>query len=356
MRTSNGTIYILSPANIQSGGVDALHQLTYYLNCLNKKAILVYKAQGNERKHIGVLDRYKPYINHFIFEDDIVDSPENIVVVTESYTKDRFRYKKARVFIWWLGINKSLTWTLWKKVFFLGTLPLRILNNWSYYKKRTFAIVKFVLNKECYSFKNELPNVLHMCASYYAFDYVSKRSCNEVYLCIEPISKLFLDVFSREKKIISKESRKNVILYNSARNYNSIIKKLAALDADLIFEPLQGLNQQQLIEKYRTSKLYIDFGAFPGAERIPKEAVLFGCAIITGKRGASGFYGDVPIPDEYKFGNPKEQIGEIVVKIRHILDNYENIYPDFDEYRQTVLNLEENFKKSLCAIFKNDKK
>ena len=72
-----------------------------------------------------------------------------------------------------------------------------------------------------------------------------------------------------------------------------------------------------------------------------QEAVLFGCAIITGKRGASGFHGDVPIPDEYKFGDPVSQIDEIVAKIRYVLDNYENVYSDFDEYRETVLNLED---------------
>lgn len=111
------------------------------------------------------------------------------------------------------------------------------------------------------------------------------------------------------------------------------------------------MTQEQLIEKYETSKLYIDFGAFPGAEKISKEAVLFGYAVITGKRGASGFHGDVPIPEEYKFGKPKKQINEIVEKIHYVLENYEKINSNFDEYRNTILNLEENFMKSLHKIF-----
>ena len=116
-------------------------------------------------------------------------------------------------------------------------------------------------------------------------------------------------------------------------------------------KPLTGLTQDEIVSKYMTSKLYVDFGAFPGAERIPKEAVLYGCAVITGKRGASSFHGDVPIPDEYKFGKPNKQIHEKNKKIRFVLQNYEKVYSDFDEYRETILNLEKKKKKSLGNIF-----
>jgi len=101
--------------------------------------------------------------------------------------------------------------------------------------------------------------------------------------------------------------------------YNHILDKVSKVAPELKFEALRGLTQEQLIEKYETSKLYIDFGAFSGAERIP---------------------------EEYKFGKPKK-INEIVEKIRYVLKNYEKVNSDFDEYRNTVLNLEENFIRSL---------
>ena len=55
------------------------------------------------------------------------------------------------------------------------------------------------------------------------------------------------------------------------RKYNHILDKVSKVAPELKFEALRGLTQEQLIEKYETSKLYIDFGAFPGAERIPEE-------------------------------------------------------------------------------------
>ena len=212
------------------------------------------------------------------------------------------------------------------------------------------SMVRYVLNTESYPFNKESLTIAHLCASYHAFEYVSQRSHNKVFLCIEPISKLFLEKYLKEKNS-SWTSRNNVILYNPKRNYTNLVKKISQFDPELKFEPLQGLTQQQLIDKYKSSKLYVDFGGFPGAERIPKEAVLYGCAIITGKRGASGFHGDVPIPEEYKFENPENQIEEIVEKIRFVLKNYESVYSDFDEYRKTVLNLEDNFIRSLKEIF-----
>ena len=69
---------------------------------------------------------------------------------------------------------------------------------------------------------------------------------------------------------------------------------------EIEFHALQGYNQKQLLELYRNSKVYMDFGTFPGAERVPKEAVVNGCSVLTGLYGASGYYNDVPLPKEYK--------------------------------------------------------
>ena len=348
---NNGIVYVVCPANSFSGGADALHQMVYYLNQMNVCAKIVYKVDDFNKDSVSIPDRYRVYVNDYLLESDIVDSLKNIIVVSESYTKERLKYKNAKVLIWWLGINENLTYNFWKKVFFLLTIPLRMLKNHNYYKNRTSSVIKTILNREIYPFKNELPGITHLCASYYAFDYVSRKSRNKVFLCIEPISKLFLNGYLKGKGDIPLEFRKDVILFNPARNYNKIIKKISDRAPELKFEPLRGFNQQQLIEKYASSKLYIDFGAFPGAERIPKEAVLYGCAIITGKRGASGFYGDVPIPNEYKFDDPEMQIDQIVKRIQYVLSDYKSVYHDFDEYRETVLNLEKKFIKSLTEVF-----
>lgn len=347
---SLGIVYVLCPANSVTGGPDALHQMVFYLNKIGVAAKIVYVSDSSQ-ENVSIPAPYQIYVDSFLRETDVVDSPENSIVVPEVLASRIKKIKKAKCYLWWLSINNSLKYRTSRKVVYFLTLPLRIVKNWKYYKGNTLKIVRFILNRNNYSFQNESSNITHLCASFYAYDYVSQRSKNQIVKCIEPISKLFLKIYSQEEKNISVQNRKDVILYNPVRKYNHILDKISKVAPELKFEPLRGLTQEQLIEKYKTSKLYIDFGAFPGAERIPKEAVLFGCAVITGKRGASGFHGDVPIPEEYKFGNPDSQIDEIVAKIRYVLDNYEKVYSDFDEYRNTVLNLEENFIRSLKEIF-----
>lgn len=344
-------VYVLCPANLKSGGADALHQMVFYLNKIGKNAKIAYFTLDGLKESVQIPERYRLYVDGFVLESEIIDSSENTIIIPESSTRKRKKFRNAKIFIWWLSVEHNYGRNFFEKIFFIVTLPLRIIKNKSYYKGRTLKLAKLVINEECYPFKKEKYNIKHLCASYYAYDYVSQRSQNEVLKCIEPISKLFLNNYLLEKRNISKSSRNNVILFNPVRKYDDVLNLIAKKAPELQFEPLRGLTQKELIEKYKTSKLYIDFGAFPGAERIPKEAVLFGCAVITGKRGASGFHGDVPIPEEYKFGNPDSQIDEIVAKIRYVLDNYEKVYSDFDEYRNTILNLEENFIRSLKQIF-----
>ena len=84
---------------------------------------------------------------------------------------------------------------------------------------------------------------------------------------------------------------------------------------------------------------------------MPKEAVINGCIIITGKNGASNFHGDVPILEKYKFDTFEDNIDLICDKIRYILENNDKLYSDFDEYRQTVLSLEKNYNIRINDIF-----
>lgn len=339
-------VYVFCPNDFVTGGPDALHQMVYYLNLVGIDAEIVYYAYSN--KHVfSIPNAYKKYISKFVIEKDFVDDENCTVVVPEHAVGKLKLFKKSKVFIWWLSVdnNTSRSSFFWK-IFFFATLPARVVKNWAYYKKHFGEAVVKTLQAKVYSFKKESDNVAHICASYYAYDFVSKKSSNKVSLCIEPISKFFLEKYNSHKDNLNSSDRKNVVLYNP-RKSGVFVKKLADYAPDLNFEPLVGLTQEQLIDKYKSSKVYVDFGPFPGAERIPKEAVLFGCSIVTGRRGASNFYGDVPILDEYKFGDYQNQIEQIVQKIRELLSNYNTKNKDFFEYRKSVLSLEENFMKSL---------
>jgi len=343
-------IFVFCPNDVVTGGPDALHQMVYYLNQIGFDAKIVYYSFA--KKHFyAIPEAYRIYVSSFITEDEFIDSPDKIVILPE-HAVDKLRFlKKSKVFIWWLSVDNNVnrSTSLWK-VFFFMTLPARMVKNWHYYKKRFGEAVVKTLQMKKYDFNAEQGNVEHLCASYYAYDFVSKRSKRKVSICIEPISKVFLEKIDKQNDKLELIRRSDVILYNP-RKSGAFVQKLAKLAPDLNFMPLCGMSQGQLIETYKASKLYVDFGPFPGAERIPKEAVLFGCCVITGRKGASNFYEDVPIPDEYKFDNPSKEIIMILDKIRDVLGNYSEHRSLFDEYRKMVLSLESNFLTALREIF-----
>ena len=344
-------IYVFCPNDFVSGGPDALHQLVFYLNNLGLDAEIVYFA-FTRHHHFAIPEAYSKYISHFITEKEFLDSPDNAVVIPEFAVDKLDLVKKSRAFIWWLSVDygcdrSSFFW----KVFYFVTLPARVVKNFDYYRKRFGEAIVKTLKKRVYSFKSEQGNVEHLCASYYAQDYVASRSQKKPRLCIEPISKIFLEKYDAQKDCLDSLPRSDEILYNP-RKSGAFVQKLAALASDLKFTPLTGLTQDELIEKYKASKLYVDFGPFPGAERMPKEAVLFGCVVITGRFGASSCYGDVPIPDDYKFADPGKDKNLIIERIRYVLEHYSELKADFDEYRNTVISLEKNFLAALEGVFR----
>ena len=69
---------------------------------------------------------------------------------------------------------------------------------------------------------------------------------------------------------------------------------------DFHFFPLAGFNREQLATKFLESKLYIDFGHHPGKDRLPREAGIHGCCVITGLYGSASNAFDVNIPPAYK--------------------------------------------------------
>ena len=116
------------------------------------------------------------------------------------------------------------------------------------------------------------------------------------------------------------------------------------------YKPLKGYIPSELVSIYKESKLYVDFGAFPGPERIPKEAVYFGCHILVGFQNAATNDFDVAIPDQYKIKD-LENAEFVESKIKEMLANFDEQHSDFVQFQQKVCRLEDGFKDSLSHIF-----
>ena len=93
---------------------------------------------------------------------------------------------------------------------------------------------------------------------------------------------------------------------------------------DFKFIPLINLKENEIFEFMKKSMIYIDFGNHPGRDRIPREAAINGCIIITGRRGSSVNDEDIPIDKKYKIDHKSESFHRIFKNLcNDIFENYE---------------------------------
>ncbi len=339
-------IYVLCPSYLISGGPDALHQIVYYLNKINQYAYLVYVDLRKKKYKVPAC--YQEYIKNGEYKllSEIEDKSDNAIICPETLTFLLDKYSNVKKYVWWLSVNND---TERSNIFDKFKILLRKLSPKQLIKQikkknKLLNVIYFFKHKK-FDFTDN-GNITHLCASYYAYDYVSNNTNAECFLCVEPISKYFLDNINYGTEC----HREDTVIYNPAKNFK-FTKKIIKACKGINFLPLKGYSQVELLNIYRKSKLYIDFGTFPGAERIPKEAVINGCCILTGRNGASAYFNDVPINDEFKIASVNENLSLIKSKIEWILSDYDNCIDYFEVYRQFVKNLETNFIEQLSKIF-----
>lgn len=338
-------INVISPYGLVTGGTDALHQLCFYLKSVGYDSHIVYVDISSKEKQIP--RQFLQYISGFKLIDDIKDEPTEIVIVPETLSFVLDRFTKVRKYIWWLSVDNNLNQNRKDKIqvalakVFSKKFWKKVFNGYYSVKK----LQNFNKNKP-YNFENEDKGIVHLCASYYAYYFVKAKSNNTIKLLLDPIS----DYFLNRGFYFSPKNRKNIVLYNPKKNLK-FSQKIISAAPDITFLPLENFNQEQLVSLYRSSKLYMDFGNFPGSDRIPREAGFNGMLLITGKNGASGIHEDVPIPDDCKFDSIDLNVSEIVKKIKYMLDNFENEYDRFEEYRETIIHLKQNYIAALKTLF-----
>ncbi len=310
LRISSRTkIFVMCPANVVTGGPESLHQMVDMLGRIGRDAYLVYDSETAAE----VASDYKKYS---VKQTAIVeDESENILIVPEIWTYKLRQYKNIQKCIWWLSVD-------------------------------------FYLSLDgSFSFKSvENSSITHLCHSYYAKQFLRKKGLKKTAM----VSSYLNQKHIRQGTV---KPRGNKVLYNPKKGrviMNMIMKQAPDID----WFPIEKRSAEQVAELMRTSKVYVDFGHFPGKERMPREAILNGCCIVVGKRGAAANAEDLPLSDNYKFAvsplwrfRKFYQIPRIIKRVRDCLNNYESKVKDFQSHRQTIIDAENIFKKQAEHVF-----
>mmetsp|Transcript_5943 Transcript_5943/g.12604 ORF Transcript_5943/g.12604 Transcript_5943/m.12604 type:complete len:524 (-) Transcript_5943:616-2187(-) len=152
-------------------------------------------------------------------------------------------------------------------------------------------------------------------------------------------------------------SKENLVVYNPAKGMHwtdEIIRRACGKQAKterdgsvstgggIRFCPIgkgpggrERLTGEEVVELLKTAKVYIDFGPHPGMDRLPREACLAGCVVITNREGAANFDTDVPLPSEFKFA--QFDVDKICSLIKECCSKHDEYAEKLDKYKSWIL-------------------
>lgn len=334
-------IFLYCPPNLITGGPETHHAVIGILNDYGADAYIFYND-----KEAKIPDPYKKY--NVKLADKVIDEENNLLIVAEPYTDLLFKYKKINKAIMFLSVQ-----------YFIESRQPYVLD--SYLKKHSlpklFKLPLWIyakckhwnMNSKKIDFKN---GKYHFTAN----GEVNKNFLisqgvpqNEIGYVCGPLNKEFLENLPSTQNI-----KENIVAYNPKKGYEFTKKIIEAYEnkyQDSPFVPIENMSAEQVHELLLKTKVYIDFGTHPGPERIPREAVISNCNIITSLNGSAKFEKDVPIPEDFKFNCDDINIDRIVELIYKMIMDYDEYQPLFEVFKEKVINQPNLFRENVLKNF-----
>lgn len=321
MKIYPGTrVYVLCPASWFTGGPTLLHQLASQLLALGIDAQMVYLPPDGKKYDHPVSPEYEKY--HVGWSRDICDDEKNILIVFETYPWGISYGKRIRKVLWWLSVDNYFE------------SIVRYVNSIDIKKATTVPLDNIYVFGE--------KRIIHWCQSEYARQFVRCNGVPEenIFMVEDYLSHGFLT------GEIDLSRKRDIVVYNPKKGME-FTEKLIAQSPDIDWRPIQDMTSEQVKDLLLQAKVYIDFGNHPGKDRIPREAALSGCVVITGRRGAAANDIDIPISEEYKLND--QNIGGILGKIQYVFTDFITAYQQQSAYRQQIKHDFPHFVEELTA-------
>jgi hypothetical protein len=322
------TVLIACPGNAITAGPEAIHQLASDLIRLGHNAAVVYFPFSKE------FETPKPYIKYQVPIVKYRDIEGELFIFPEIVTTYALKLRHAQAAIWWMSVNNYTC----VRYGFAWRDKLRYLKNVAKGLRPIGGI-------------KSLRKLKHFAQSHYALDYLKSNGIIGQLLSDPiPIYTSHNYIQSLPKRY-SKAIRSNTILYNPHKG-KKVVDLLISYFPNWHFFPISGFNREELANKFLESKIYIDFGHHPGKDRLPREAAIHGCCVITGLYGSASNSLDVNIPSSYKIDpQAKQFVDAFKEKVSLIFNDFEKCAAEFSEYRKTISHEQIKFDQQISHIF-----
>ena len=277
-------IYVNIPASAVAGGVESLFQLVDAINISGGESYVIW-----DKNYLSpVPEKYKNY--NIKIDTEIEDNENNWIIYPEVWTEKIHTYKKMKKAIWWLSVD----------------------NNHNRFQDF------------------ESSEITHFYQSFYALKYLLDKKTSKYLPLFDYINKKYTETE------IDFSDKKDIVCYNPIKGMD-FTREIIKLNPNINFVPITNLEENEVIELLKSSKVYIDFGHHPGRDRIPREAASLGNCIITNKKGSAYFYNDILIDEKYKT-NKTEVVGDL---IKDCFVNFDSEIINFNLYTNVIKNQKE---------------
>lgn len=314
-------VFIVAPAGAVTGGPELSHQLAACLRAQGQDAYMAYYPFEGEHECPA------PYLKYGVPSAKIDDEFGNAVVIPEIYTAFAAGFKKAQPVIWWMSVDNYL---------YSGRL------SWFWLRRKILELLAVLRGRRNPSVAS-MGKLQHLAQSVYA----------QRFLASFGLESHVVSDYLNEEHFESKSThvKERQIAFNPKKG-KRVTNRLIRANPDIKFVPIQGLSASGVKELLARSMVYIDFGHHPGKDRMPREAAMAGCCVVTGRRGSAAVAEDVFIPEKYKLDEYASDFDasfrEIVLSI---FDNYEASASEFSAYRDKIRNEKNVFEAEVRRYF-----
>jgi hypothetical protein len=311
-------IFVISPPGPPTGGPEALHQLVHKAALLGHDAQVFYvpDVEGPVR------EAYRAYNTRRATQ--LLDTPDSVIVVPEILPQVLPRFEFARRMLWWLSVDNALQIESERKQINPDQSRFTL--------ESTFAPEH---------------RVEHLAQSEYARTYLAERG-----IAARMLTDYLSADFVGQARNRQASPKRDIVAFNPKKGFEFTQQLMAASAGRLDWVPIENMTPTEVGELLGSAKVYVDFGGHPGRDRIPREAALGGCVVITGTRGSAGNGIDVPIPGEFVIGeDTPDAVNRIVAVIEGAMSGFAAASAAFDSYRTWIAGHEDAFAAEVEAIF-----
>lgn len=306
--------FLVCPANFATGGTELLHQFSKHLSEMGIENYMIYP--DGDGIHCPTPDSFLKYGVKYVTR--FVDAKDSVLVLTETQIHLINECRSGLAMIWWLSVDNYFN---------------------SYRNKMTEE------NIDPFGVKGK-KNVVHFVQSYYAKDFVENGM---------GVSKtLFLKDYINDDIVRAAEmyggtnSRENICVYNPKKGLEDLKPVMEFCREDIKWIALQGMTPEEMAKTMCSAKVYVDFGNHPGKDRIPREAAMCGCLILTNRKGSAAYKEDVAIPNEYRLPETSE-VKAVLERLYELVDGYEEKTGLYGAYREKIRGEKAEFLADMKA-------